>query len=496
MTFIDGTAVNVALPALQRDMNATITDAQWVIESYALFLGALLLVGGSLGDQIGRKRVFLAGVGAFTAASAACGLAPTAVFLIAARAVQGIGAAFLVPGSLAIITAAFDTPERGQAIGTWSGFSAITTALGPVGGGWLIEHTSWRAVFFINVPLAAIVVILSLRYVAETRDPSRSGAIDWTGALLTVLGLGGLVLGFLEWPMRGATDPLVIGSLVAGVVFLFLLVITDRRVHNPMLPLRLFGIRNFLLTNLLTFFLYAALAEAFFLLPLELIQVRQLSATAAGAALLPLPIIMFVLSRWSGALVDRIGSRLPLTVGPAVAAIGFAALTRVSGTISVAATTLPAMIVLGLGMAFTVAPLTTTVMNSVESMHSGVASGVNNAVSRVAGLIAIAVFGVVLASVFTLRVEMRLQGIALHSDARAAVVRELPKMAGADLAAVPGLPPASRDTLRRAIDESFASAYRTVMLGAAGLAIVAAFVGFAVVQKPRRDEDGRRASQT
>src|SRR3954463_6351027 len=249
MTFIDGTVINVALPALQRGMNATITDVQWVIEAYALFLGALLLVGGSLGDQIGRKRVFLTGVTVFTVASAACGLAPTASLLIAARAVQGIGAAFLVPGSLAIITATFDGAERGRAIGTWSGFSAITTAIGPVAGGWLIEHATWRAVFFINVPLAALVFAFSARCVAESKDPSRSGAIDWRGAALAVLGLSGIVLGLLEWPAAGAANALVFPSLTAGVIFLALLVVVEQRVRNPTLPLGLFRIRDFLLTN-------------------------------------------------------------------------------------------------------------------------------------------------------------------------------------------------------------------------------------------------------
>ncbi|HEX4684436.1 MAG TPA: MFS transporter [Gemmatimonadaceae bacterium] len=481
MTFIDGTVINVALPALQRGMNATITDVQWVIEAYALFLGSLLLVGGSLGDQLGRKRVFLAGVAIFTGASAACGFAPTPMLLIIARAVQGIGAAFLVPGSLAIITATFEGAERGRAIGTWSGFSAITTAIGPVGGGWLIEHTSWRAVFFINLPLAVVVVLLSLRCVAESKDPSREGKIDWAGAAFAVLGLTGIVLGFLEWPTLGGRHPLVIGSLAGGAVALALLVATERRVRNPMLPLRLFRIRNFLLTNLLTLLLYAALAEVFFLLPLELIEVRGLTATAAGAALLPLPVIMFVLSRWSGGLVDRVGARLPLTLGPAIAGIGFALLARVAGSGSVTGSTLPAVVTTGLGMALTVAPLTTTVMNSVESVHSGVASGVNNAVSRVAGLLAIAIFGVVVAHVFAARIETRLGHIPLDASARPALDRELTKMAGANLAAVPDLAPASRDAVRTAIGQSFGAAYRVAIYGAAALAVAAAIIGFAVV---------------
>src|SRR3954471_18055195 len=252
MTFIDATVVNVALPALQADLRATITEVQWVIEAYALFLGALLLVGGAMGDQFGRKRVFLAGVGFFTAASMLCGLATSASALIAGRALQGIGAAFLVPGSLAIISATFDDASRGRAIGTWSGFSAITAAIGPVIGGWLIEHVSWRAVFFLNVPLAIAVLAVSLRFMDESRDASRTARIDWNGAALAVVGLGGIVFGLLEWPPLGPGHPLVAGALAIGGGALVLLLVIERRVENPMLPLALFGSRTFTLVNLLT----------------------------------------------------------------------------------------------------------------------------------------------------------------------------------------------------------------------------------------------------
>src|SRR5262245_41849526 len=275
LTFIDGTVVNVALPALQASLHATITDVQWVIEAYALFLGALILVGGSMGDQYGRKRVFLIGVLGFTAASILGGVAGTPQFLIFGRALQGIGAAFLVPGSLAIISATFDGAERGRAIGTWSGFSAITAAAGPVSGGWLIEHVSWRAVFFLNVPIALAVLVLTLRFVAESRDPSRTARTDWLGAFLAVIGLGGLVFGLLEWPPRGIGDPLIAGTLGGGSIALALFAIVERRTRNPMLPLDLFRSRAFTLTNLSTFVLYGALGEMLFLVPLNLIQVQH-----------------------------------------------------------------------------------------------------------------------------------------------------------------------------------------------------------------------------
>src|SRR5207248_1197529 len=312
--------------------------------------------------------VFLAGVIVFTLASVACGLAPTPTILIAARAVQGIGAAFLVPGSLAIIAATFDGEARGRAIGTWSGFSAITTAIGPVAGGWLIEHASWRAAFFINVPLAVVVLVLSLGHMKESRDETRSGVLDWPGASLTVFGLSGIVLGLLEWPTLGASHPLVSGALISGLLLLAILIVVERRRANPMIDLTLFRSRTFALANLLTLFLYGALAMMMFLVPLELIEVQGYSATVAGAVLLPLAIILFALSRWSGGLVDRVGPRLPLTVGPAVAALGFGvlAITGAARGHSLWTTFIPAIGMLGIGMAITVAPLTTTVMSAVK----------------------------------------------------------------------------------------------------------------------------------
>jgi EmrB/QacA subfamily drug resistance transporter len=477
MTFVDATVVNVALPALQADLHATITEVQWVVEAYALFLGGLILVGGSMGDQFGRKRVFLAGVTFFTGASIFCGLATSASALIVGRALQGIGAAFLVPGSLAIISATFDDADRGRAIGTWSGFSAITAAIGPVTGGWLIEHVSWRAVFFLNVPLAAIVVALSFSFMDESRDPSRTARIDWIGAALAVLGLGGVVFGLLEWPPLGAGHPLVIAALVIGTLSLMLFVVVERSVSNPMLPLHLFQSRTFTLANLLTLLLYAALGVVLFLVPMSLIQVHGYTATEAGAALLPFPLIMFALSRWSGGLVARVGSRLPLTVGPTIAALGVALYARPGVGGSYWTTFFPAVVVLGFGMAVTVAPLTTTVMGAVDSHHAGVASGVNNAVARVAGLLAIAVFGVVLARTFDVRVRSALDDLRLTASARTAIDRELPKMAGADVDMVPSIEPSQRAAAHEAITAAFVSAFRLVFTGAAALALVAAITG-------------------
>lgn len=484
MTFVDATVVNVALPALQTNLHATITGVQWIIESYALFLGALILIGGSMGDQFGRKRVFLSGVVFFAVASILCGLATSTQALIVGRALQGCGAAFLVPGSLAIISATFDEAERGRAIGTWSGFSAMAAAIGPVLGGWLIEHVSWRSAFFINVPLAAMVVALSLRFMDESRDTSRSMRVDWTGAVLAVVGLGGVVFALLEWPARG-TDPLVAGTMAAGFLSLLLFLVVEAGVANPMLPLALFRSRVFTVANVLTFLLYGVLAVVFFLVPMNLIQVQGYSAAGAGAALLPFPLLMFVLSRWSGSLVARMGSRVPLTIGPAIAAGGVALYARSGIGSSYWTTFFPAVIVLGLGMSITVAPLTTTVMGAVESEHAGVASGINNAVSRVAGLLAVALFGVLLVQTFDADTRTSLDRIHLSETARTAIDRELPKLAGADVSSIPSIEESQREAVRRAILDGFVRAFRVVFVSAA----LAALAGAVIVGVWLRDND-------
>ena len=484
MNTLDGTIVNVALPTIQANLHFTQATLTWVVNAYLIAFGSFLLLAGRLGDLLGRKRVFLAGVVVFTIASIACGFATSPRTLIAGRALQGTGAAFLVPGSLAIISDAFDEAERGRAIGTWSGFSAITTAIGPVSGGWLVEHVSWRAVFFLNVPLAVIVLMLSFRFMNESRDPSRTSRIDWMGAALAVVGLGGLVFGLLEWPAAGAGDPLVIGALAIGAVALVLLVMIERQAESPMLPIALFGSRPFALANALTLLLYAALAVVMFLAPLNFIQVQHYTATAAGAALLPFPIIMFVLSRWSGGLVARVGSRLPLTVGPAIAALGLALYARPGIGGSYWATFFPAVVVLGFGMAITVAPLTTTVMAAVDPRHAGVASGANNAVSRVAGLLAIAVFGVALTSAFSARVRPPLERMTLSPAAREEVDGELRKVGGADVSHAASLSQAERREVQSLVEDGFVGAFRLVMIGAAALALAAGACGVALPGQP------------
>jgi EmrB/QacA subfamily drug resistance transporter len=480
MVFIDGTVVNIALPALQASFGASVSDAQWVVESFALLLGALLLAGGAAGDHFGRRRVFAIGVVLFTAASLWCGLAASVQELIVARAVQGAGGALLVPGSLAIISASFAGHERGKAIGTWSGYSAMTAALGPVLGGFLIDHFSWRYAFLINVPLGLGVLALTYWRVPESRDTAIAGGVDWAGGLLATLGLGGTVYALIESSSKGWGDTQIVGSLALGVAALTAFVFVERWHPAPMLPLGLFRSRSFAAANVLTVLLYAALGGSLFFFPLDLIQVQGYSTAQAGAALLPFVLLMFLLSRWAGGLADRYGAKPSLVFGPAIAGAGFAlfALPDIGG--SYWTTFFPAVLVLGFGMAVTVAPLTTTVMNSVDTHAAGVASGVNNAVSRVAALLAVAVFGIVMAQVFDRTLERRLSDLRLPAQAVEAVAAQRDKLAAIE---VPShLEARIRDASQGAIAESFVAGFRCVMVLAALLAFASAVLAWLMVK--------------
>jgi EmrB/QacA subfamily drug resistance transporter len=398
MAFIDGSVVNIALPAIQRDLagsSAGLAAMQWVINAYLLALGSLVLVGGSLGDRFGRRTVFIIGIALFTAASVACGLAPGTGALIAARALQGVGAALLVPASLAIIGNVFEGEARGKAIGTWAAWAAITGAAGPVLGGWLVDAVSWRAIFFLNVPLAAATVWLALRAVPDSRDPDAPRHFDWLGVLLVASGLGALTYGLTLAPERGWSHARVLLPLALGAAMLVAFGVAQLRVRAPMMPPSLFRSREFVGTNLLTLLLYFALGGVLFFLPFVLIGAFGYSATAAGATLLPFSIILGLLSSAAGQAMERFGARRMLIGGPALAAAGLALMALPGVGWSYWAGFFPAMVVLGLGMTIAVAPLTTTVMNAVPTAHAGVASGVNNAVARIAALLAVAVLGVV-----------------------------------------------------------------------------------------------------
>ncbi len=472
LSFIDGTVVNVALPVLQRDLRASGADVQWVIEAYSLFLASLILVGGALGDRLGRRRIFVTGIVLFTLASVGCGLAPTILVLIVARAAQGIGGALLVPGSLAIISASFEPAQRGKAIGTWAGFTTITSALGPVLGGWLVESTSWRWVFFINVPLAALTLLMTFWHVPESRDEQASGRLDWPGAALATLGLGALVYGLIESSTLGLGDPQVLAALAIGVLGLVAFVVVEARSASPMVRLSLFCSRNFSGANLLTLLLYGGLGGAFYFLPFNLQQVQGYSPAAAGAALLPLPILVFSLSRWAGGLIHRYGAKLPLVIGPIIAAIGFVLFTLPGIGGSYWLTYFPAVVVLSLGMAMVIAPLTTTVMNSVEAEHAGVASGVNNAVSRTAGLIAIAVLNLVVVFIFNSALDSQLAKLSIPVAVRQALDAQRSQLAAAQAPSGGGA--ALQQTLQHAIDTAFVSGFRVAMLTGAALALASA----------------------
>jgi len=485
MAFIDGTVVNVALPALQRSLGATLAGSQWIVEAYELMLAALLLIGGAAGDRYGRRRVFVIGVVVFSVASMMCGLSRSVAMLIVARALQGVGGALLIPGSLALLAASFDQDRRGRAIGTWSGFTAITGAFGPALGGFLIDHASWRSVFFLNVPLAIVVLVLTFRYVPESRNDASPKRIDGWGAALAAVALGGLVYALIGSQTAGWANRRVLAALLIGVSALAVFFVVESRQPAPILPLVLFRSRDFAATNLLTLLLYAALGGSLFFLPLNLIQVQGYPAAAAGAALLPLVLLMFVLSRWAGGLVDRYGAKLPLVLGPTIAAAGFALFTipHIGG--SYWTTFFPAALVLGFGMTLTVAPLTTTVMQAVDPEAVGVASGVNNAVASVAGLLAIASLGVVMSGTFQTELQRRLGTAAIPAAIGEAVTAQRAKLAAIEPPA--GASAELQAAVRHAVDEAFLSGFRRVMWIAAALALMSALSGWAMI-----GDDGSR----
>lgn len=390
MAQLDATVVNVALPAIGRDLGAEVGALQLVVSAYSVTLAALILLAGALGDRVGRRRVFVVGVVWFAVASAVCAAAPTAGVLIAARALQGVGGALLTPGSLAIIEATFVRADRAKAIGAWSALGGVAAAIGPLLGGYLVQALSWRAIFLINVPLGVLVAWLALRHVPESRDVSAAGRLDYTGATLAAVGLAGTTYAMIEGPNRGVMSPVVMATAVLGVAGLVGFVVVERRSAHPMLPLGIFSSHQFTSANVVTFIVYAALGGVFFLLVVVVQTALGYSPIAAGAASLPVTAIMLALSSASGALAQRIGPRLPLTVGPLLIAAGMLMMTRIEPGGSYLTTVLPAVVVFGFGLAATVAPVTATTLAAADERHAGAASGVNNAVARTAGLLAVA----------------------------------------------------------------------------------------------------------
>lgn len=490
MAYIDGTVVNVALPVLQKDFGARIDQVQWVVEAYTLLVASLVLVGGTLGDRYGRRRIYALGIAIYAIASLWCGLAPDIGQLVAARALQGIGGALLVPGSLAIITAFFPESERGRAIGTWSGLSAVSTAIGPLLGGWLVDNISWRGVFFINIPIAAVILLILFRHVPESSDDTAPRQLDWAGAVLVATGLGALVFGLIEANRLTFSHPLIPSALAAGALLLGAFIIVERRSPAPMLPLQLFTSRTFTGANLLTLFLYAALNGMFFFLGFNLIQVQGYSATATGAALLPFIVLLSTLSRWAGNLATVFGPRLLLAAGPTVCAAGYG-LFLLSGAGhggdgSYWTEFFPAIMVVGLGMALAVAPLTYTVMSSVSERHAGTASGINNSVSWLSGLLSIAVLGLVAVSSFSTGLERSLHTAGLPPDASRNIMEQRSKLAAVELP--PELPEPGRTAARQVIQASFVESFHVMMLICAGLALVSGIAGFLMIEDPRNSK--------
>lgn len=484
MSFIDSSVVVVALPAIQAEFGAAMAQLQWTLSGYTLMMGALVLTGGALGDRYGRRRMFNLGVVLFALASIACGLAPTAEWLIAGRIAQGVGSALLTPGSLSIISASFPREIRGKAFGTWAGAAAITTAAGPLVGGWMIDNLSWRAIFYINIPLSVVVLAISWRCIPESRDLASAKRLDGWGAGLAVLGFGLLTYGLIASGERGFLQPASGGLLLLGLLVLVAFVAVEANRRAPMMPLHLFRSSDFSGVNALTVFLYFALGGALFLLPFNLIQVQGYSATAAGAAFLPFALLIGVLSRYAGTLIARIGTRRLLTIGPLVAGCGFVAhsLPGVGG--SYWTTFFPGMVLMGLGMAACVTPLTTTVMNAVDDRYAGLASGISNAAARVASLLAVSVLGAVAVLLFEPALAARLAALELPSGVPAGLLAEADALAGLRVPAE--LPPAQADAVQAAIHAAFLKAFRSAMLAVAAMAVLAAAVAwFSISPQPK-----------
>jgi EmrB/QacA subfamily drug resistance transporter len=486
IVFLDATVVNVALPAMKRDLAMGLAGQQWVVEAYLLALVSLLLVGGSMGDQFGRRRLFEIGLAGFGVTSALCALAPTDEFLVGFRALQGMAGALLVPGSLAIIAATFNGEARGKAVGTWTAWTGIATVIGPAGGGLLVDAISWRAIFAVNVPLVIVNLALTRRSIAESRDPDAFMGIDYGGIGLSAVGLGGTVFALIEQPDNGWGDPLVFIPLLVGIACFAAFIAHEMRTEHPMVDLSLFRIRNFSVANMTTLVVYAGLIGGSFYIPLFLQQVSSYTALEAGLATTPISVTLFLLSPRFGKIASGIGPRWPMTFGPIVAGLGMLLLLRVEADAQYLSQVLPGVILFALGLAATVAPLTATVLDSVEERRVGIASGINNAVSRMAGLLAIAVIGAVVAGRFGAVLDDQLGNTAQFSppaqreivDARAA------GLAGTDVPR--GVPKAEQDRIEPAIDDASVSGFHLGMGVAGGLMILGGMISAAGIQDPKR----------
>lgn len=479
MAFIDSTAMNVVLPVLQLELNATIPQMQWIVEAYAIFMSSLMLLGGALGDKFGRKRMFAVGVVIFSLASIWCGVAPGTGHLIVARAFQGVGGALLVPGSLAIVNVSFSEKERGRAIGTWSAFTAITTALGPILGGWLAQNLSWRLVFFINVPLSIVVLAALFFRIPETKKDNGEGKLDLPGSLFATLSLGCIVYALIESGNSGFGHAKVIVPFVAGGLSLVAFLYHEYRTPSPMMPLSLFRSMTFSGANIVSALFWAAWVGGIFFVPFNLIQIQGYTAAGVGIAFIPLVLALFLFSRWAGGLVGNYGARPPIIAGTFLAGVGCLLFTRPDIGGSYWTTFFPAIVTLGVGMAVTISPLTTAVMSSVNMEHSGIASAINNTVGRIAGLLSIAILGVFALSTFNNNLDRELAVMNLQPDTVQAIDSQRIKLAAIDIPE--DLPAGTKIELRRVISESFLGTFRTMMEISAALLFAGSIVSWLTI---------------
>jgi EmrB/QacA subfamily drug resistance transporter len=484
VVFLDSTVVNVALPAIDKSLNAGLSGLQWIVDGYVLTLSALLIPGGSLGDQYGRRRVMLIGLVGFGLVSMACGLAPDPTWLIGFRMLQGIAGALLVPGSLAILRASFPPGEaRGQAIGRWSGWAGITTVIGPLLGGWLVDNLSWRWVFFINVPIILATLWLMVHYVPESSNESGRSRLDWVGAGLLLAGLGGAAYGLIQGTVAGWSDPLILASLAIGGACLLIFLLVESRQEDPMVPLNLFRSRNFTGANLTTLGVYFALYGTTFFLVIYIQNVMGYSALMAGVMLFPISLSMLVLSPFFGTLSGRYGARLFMSAGPVVMGLGLIWLSRLQPTANIWTDLIPAVISLGLGLSCTVAPLTDTVISAVTERRSGVAAALNNVVSRVAALLAVAGLGVVIALSFNSALDAHLQDVEMGSSAKALLANVAHDPTGS--ANLSSLPP----RVQQAVEISYTASFREVMLVTAGMAWIGGLLAAGTIRRSQEPED-------
>lgn len=487
MAFINGSVVNVALPAIQSSLEASVADMQWVVSIYTFILGTLILTGGSAGDYYGRKRVFGFGVFIFLLSTVWCGLAPDVFQLIVARGGQAIGGAMMIPGSLAIITDLYEQEQRGKAIGTWSGFTALATAAGPLLGGILVDQFSWRYIFLISVPMAVAALVILYWRVPESKAADKSGQPDWKGALLATFGLGMICYSLIEASEFGVFNPVFISSMVAGILVFGAFIWVEKNIDNPMVRLEMFRSRSFSGANLVTMFLYFSLAGVFFLLPFNLIQIQGYSATAAGAAFIPFPLLVGGLSRWSGGMIVRFGARPMLVAGPLITSIGFLLLGIYGTGSSYWICFFPGISLMGLGVAISFAPLNTTVMSSVDRKDAGTASGVNKAVARLSGMLSVALLGALAISLFGHELLQMMQQNNIPEGIQQKMMSQK-----ADLATV-SIPesatPAIKTILEQNIQKSFLSSFQMVMYTSAGLILMGAVSAASLVTyKPESKE--------